>query len=153
MAGEFGHVCLEEDGPLCGCGNRGCWEVMASNRAAVRYYVESEDQIDSLSFLELLALAEQGNVKAAKALDQMATYLGRGLRMLAAGLAPAAIVVVGEITHAWARFGPAINKVVAASPLPGATPAIVPAHNGEIARLRGTVALVLQKRFGASSYL
>ena len=63
------------------------------------------------------------------------------------------IIVVGEITHAWARFGPAISKVVAAGPLPGAMPTIVPAHNGEIARLRGTVALVLQKQFGASSYL
>ena len=153
MAGEFGHVTLDADGPLCACGNRGCWEVMASNRAAVRYYVESEDQVDGFSFLELLALADQGNVKATRALDTMATYLGKGLRMLAAGLAPAGIIVVGEITNAWARFGPAISKVVASSPLPGAMPAIVPAHNGEIARLRGTVALVLQKHFGASSYL
>ena len=38
MAGEFGHVPLDPDGPLCGCGSRGCWEVFASNRAALRYY-------------------------------------------------------------------------------------------------------------------
>ncbi len=153
MAGEFGHVTLEVNGPLCGCGNRGCWEVMASNRAAVRYYVESEHHVDGLSFLELMALAEQGDIKAAKALDTMAVYLGRGLRMLAAGLAPADIIVVGEITLAWNRFGPAINKEIAAFPLPGGAPHIVPAHNGETARLRGTVALVLQKHFGASTFL
>ncbi|MGC8794994.1 MAG: ROK family protein, partial [Bryobacteraceae bacterium] len=41
MAGEFGHVCLDPEGPLCGCGRRGCWEVFASNRAAQRNYSES----------------------------------------------------------------------------------------------------------------
>jgi len=29
-AGEFGHMTIDEDGPLCSCGNRGCLEAMAS---------------------------------------------------------------------------------------------------------------------------
>lgn len=153
MAGEFGHVTLEAGGPLCGCGNRGCWEVMASNSAAVRYYLESREHDSAPGILDLLSLAEQGDVRAAKALDTMARYLGRGLCMLATGLAPAAIVVVGEITRAWNRFESAITKEVAACPLPGGAPRIVPAHDGETARLRGTVALVLQKHFAASSFL
>ena len=33
MAGEFGHMPLEETGPVCGCGSVGCWETFASNRA------------------------------------------------------------------------------------------------------------------------
>ncbi len=37
-AGEFGHVCLDPKGPPCRCGSRGCWEVYASNAAAVRAY-------------------------------------------------------------------------------------------------------------------
>jgi len=41
MAGEFGHVPVDPAGPLCGCGSRGCWEVFACNRAALRYYLES----------------------------------------------------------------------------------------------------------------
>ncbi|HEU0007596.1 MAG TPA: ROK family protein, partial [Terriglobia bacterium] len=40
-AGEFGHITLVEDGLKCRCGNRGCWEVYASNSAAVRYYTEA----------------------------------------------------------------------------------------------------------------
>ncbi len=40
MAGEFGHVQIESDGPLCPCGGTGCWESFASNRAALRYYQE-----------------------------------------------------------------------------------------------------------------
>jgi len=153
MAGEFGHTTLEVGGPLCGCGNRGCWEMLASNRAAARYYSRSGETSNDPSYLELLALAEQGDVKAAKALDTQALFLGRGLRMLATGLAPAAIVIVGEITRAWNRLGPAIEKEVTAYPLPGRMPRIQPAHDGETARLRGTVALVLQKHFAASSFL
>jgi predicted NBD/HSP70 family sugar kinase len=153
MAGEFGHATLVVDGPLCGCGNRGCWEMLASNSAAVRYYNQSEETSNGPSFLELLALADQGDVRASHALGTQALYLGRGLRMLAVGLAPAAIVIVGEITRAWDRLGPIIKKEVTAFPLPGRIPDIHPAHDGETARLRGTVALVLQKHFAASSFL
>ena len=39
MAGEFGHIALDENGPPCCCGKRGCWERFASNSAAVDYYV------------------------------------------------------------------------------------------------------------------
>src|SRR5580698_1861987 len=38
MAGEFGHIQVEQRGRPCGCGGRGCWETVASNRAAVRYF-------------------------------------------------------------------------------------------------------------------
>ena len=152
MAGEFGHVTLDPNGPLCACGNRGCWEMLASNRAATRYYNEKSRQDDGPNFTELLALADQGDVQAAKALDTMAVYLGRGLRMLAVGLGPAAIVLVGEVTSAWSRFAPVIDKEILAYPLPGPAPRIIPANDGEMARLRGTVALVLQKHFGASAF-
>ena len=42
MAGEFGHVTVAPDGPLCACGNRGCWETVASNAAAMRYYAQTK---------------------------------------------------------------------------------------------------------------
>src|SRR5437879_2374302 len=41
MAGEFGHVSIDPEGPSCTCGGRGCWEVYGSNRAAQRYYHDS----------------------------------------------------------------------------------------------------------------
>ncbi len=153
MAGEFGHIMIETDGPLCGCGNRGCWETLASNRAALRYYTQSGARNKDLTYTELLALVERGSAKALRALERQAELLGRGLRMLAAGLAPAAIVIVGEITNAWNRVAPLIERAVTACPLPGPAPRIQPAHDGETARLRGTVALVLQKHFAVSSFL
>ncbi len=36
MAGEIGHVIIDENGPLCGCGNKGCFEAFASRTAIVR---------------------------------------------------------------------------------------------------------------------
>ena len=149
MAGEFGHVPLDPQGPRCGCGGRGCWEVFGSNRAALRYYSESSAQAEGLSFPDLLSLAEQGDTKAAKALEKMAHYLGRGMRMIVAGLAPERIIVIGDLTRSWHRFGPIIEAEVGAQVLPGSgAPQLIPVHEDGMARLRGTVALVLQKDFG-----
>lgn len=151
MAGEFGHVPLDAQGPRCGCGGRGCWEVFGSNRAALRYYSESTAQAEGLSFPDLLSLAEQGDTKAAKALEKMARYLGRGMRMIVAGLAPERILVIGDLTRSWHRFGPIIEAEVRAQALPGAEPPqLIPVHEDGMARLRGTVALVLQKDFGST---
>jgi predicted NBD/HSP70 family sugar kinase len=151
MAGEFGHVPLDAEGPLCGCGSRGCWEVFASNSAALRYYHESVSDRDDLSFLDLLRLAEQGDTRAAKALEKMAHYLGRGMRMIVAGLAPERILLIGDFTRSWHRFGPLIEAEVHDQVLPGgAAPELVPSHEDGMARLRGAVALVLEKHFGAA---
>ena len=78
----------------------------------------------------------------------MAQYLGRGMRMIVAGLAPERIVMVGELTCAWHRFGAIIEAEVKAQVLAGGNaPQVVPAFEDGMARLRGTVALVLQKHF------
>lgn len=152
MAGEFGHVPLDPNGPPCTCGGRGCWEVYASNRAALRYYHESAKAPDGLTFQDLLALAASGDPLAVKALDRMVHALGRGMRMIVTGFAPEEVVVVGELTRQWQRFGPAIEAELAMG-LPGGHPPRVRPAEGNMARLRGTVALVLQKHFGPSAGL
>jgi predicted NBD/HSP70 family sugar kinase len=151
MAGEFGHVPLDPGGPLCTCGSRGCWEVFASNRAALRYYFESSSQ-SGLNFQDLLSLADQGDGRAVRALEKMAHFLGRGMRIIVAGLDPEQILVIGDLTRSWQRFGPAIQAEIQAQGLSGGvTPKLVPVHEDGRARLRGTVALVLQKHFGMSA--
>lgn len=154
MAGEFGHVPLDLDGPLCGCGSKGCWEMFASNRAALRYYHESAVHSGGISFPDLMSLADQGDHRARKAIDKMAYYLGRGMRMIVAGLAPERIIVIGDLTRCWQRFGPLVESEVSAQVLPGGqSPLITPVHEGGMARLRGTIAVVLQKDFGVSGQL
>ena len=154
MAGEFGHVPLDPKGPQCACGSRGCWEVFGSNRAALRYYFESgagATGAGGLNFPDLLHLAEQGDSRAAQALETMAHYLGRGMRMIVAGLDPEQIIIIGDLTRAWHRFGPVIQAEVQQQVLSGSVPPrLLPVHEDGMARLRGTVALVLQKHFGVN---
>jgi predicted NBD/HSP70 family sugar kinase len=156
-AGEFGHAALVQDGLECSCGNRGCWEMYASNSAAVRYYTQAGSTSrgrpatveNSINFDHLLQLAQHGDGKAVDALEQMAKYLGLGLAPLISGLAPDMIVIVGEVTRAWSRVGPIIKETVRQHSFTRAETQIVPSDPITQPRLRGTIALVLLKHFGA----
>jgi len=146
MAGEFGHIPLDPAGPHCACGQNGCWETFASCTAALRYYQEMQPKARNIGFQELLTLAEEGNAAAAQALVKQATWIGRGLRMIIAALSPSTILITGDVSAAWHRFGPIIEREAAALVLAGDPPRIRPGHEGEIARLRGAAALVFQRR-------
>jgi predicted NBD/HSP70 family sugar kinase len=160
-AGEFGHFCLDPDGPPCKCGSRGCWEVYASNTAAVQAYNGGFEGGPGSSarkrklpgthaiqnFGELLLLAEQGDAFAGEVLEQMGRYLGIGLAVVINGLAPSVLTIVGEVTRAWDRVGPAVQKVIEQRVRTHAETRIVPTDDFLQPRLRGTVALVLQKHF------
>jgi predicted NBD/HSP70 family sugar kinase len=152
LAGEFGHITIRDDGPMCRCGNRGCWEVWASNTAAIRFYssTASNGSVPSSAprFEDILRLSEQGDLKAGEALDKMAHYLGLGLAMLVTGLAPDVIVLFGEFTQAWPRMNTAIQKVLNERQSTRASTVIMPTDPSTQPRVRGAVALVLQKHFG-----
>jgi len=145
MAGEFGHMPIEESGPVCGCGNVGCWETFASNRAGLRYYRELAPESTLTSFQELLDLALKGDIRALRSIDKMMTYLARGLAMLAAGLAPEVIIIVGDCTALWPRICPLLESHLIAKSFTPHTPRVVAAMDGDAARLRGAAALVLHK--------
>lgn len=142
MAGEFGHVQLEPRGEICACGAQGCWETLASNRAGVRYYQQLSGNAVAPSFEGLLRMAQNGDKHAEKALQKMSVELGRGMRMLATSLAPKEIIVVGDITSMWHRFGSVVQEEFARHTLHG-LPTLRPANDGGLTRLRGAVAIVL----------
>ena len=158
-AGEFSHVPILGDGPVCRCGNSGCWEMLASNTAAERYYAESaltrqgeagsKSAAAGVAFADLLLLVEQGNERAAKALDRMAHYLGVGIAMLVNGLAPDVLVVIGDVTRAWSRVGPIVAQTVKARAVAHAGTRIIATDPDAQPRLQGTIALVLQQHFDA----
>jgi predicted NBD/HSP70 family sugar kinase len=145
LAGEFGHIPLDPSGPRCSCGQKGCWETLASSRAALRYYREMKAKEKVTSFEDLIRNAAEGNAAASKALTMQATAIGRGLRMIIASLSPAVILIAGDITTDWQRFGPIIEKEASRLTLAGAAPRIRPTNASEIARLRGAAALVFQR--------
>jgi predicted NBD/HSP70 family sugar kinase len=156
MAGEFGHVCMDENGPPCGCGKRGCWEVYASNTAALKYYAEAaagrraaRRGASPLAFDGLLELADEGDRAARGALDRMARHLGAGLALITTGLSPGLIVVVGEVARAWGRVGPIVQQVVEDRVQAHLPTKIVPTADLSQPRLRGGIAAVLHNHLGA----
>jgi len=148
LAGEFGHVPIDPAGPMCGCGQRGCWEVFASSRAAIRYYCELEPERTEPDIQELLNLAEEGDAHALEAITRQARHLGRGLRLITATLSPELILLAGDITASWARFGGVIEEELTRTMLALTPPRLVVTNESELARLRGAAAIVLQRHSG-----
>lgn len=148
LAGEFGHVVMDPDGLQCGCGQKGCWEVFASSRAALRYYAELVPGAPKMGIRELVSLAMDGNRSALKALERQAVAVGRGLRMLNAGLAPEVILFAGDITNFWNMSHATIEAECCKGLNSGSAPRIISLGDGELARLRGAAALVLQRHSG-----
>ncbi len=148
LAGEFGHIPIDPNGPLCNCGQHGCWEMFASTRAVLRMHAELAGTPSLGSFSELMALADQGDALALQALEQQAVWIGRGLRMITAALSPELILFAGDITACWARSGAIVTRETHNRMLTGTPPELIAIGDGEQARLRGAAALVLQRHTG-----
>jgi glucokinase len=92
-AGEIGHHTVVEDGPLCGCGNRGCLETLAGARAIASAARQP-------SFDEVVVSARRGDERAREAIRRAAAYIGIAIANLTIFIAPRRIVVGGGVAEA-----------------------------------------------------
>src|SRR5882757_1493191 len=145
LAGEFGHIPIDPAGPLCGCGQRGCWEMFASSRAALHAYSELAPKSKVENLYQLLTLAEEGDAPALKAITRQMTALGKGLRLITAALSPEVILITGEITTSWNTFGPIVQKELESRMLAGSAPRLMTTGDGDLARLSGSAAMLMQR--------
>jgi len=107
-AGEIGHMTVCPDGPLCGCGNRGCLEAMASGTSIARRAREAVaagrqtglSEIPALTSADVVRLAQAGDVVAREVWDSAVTYLGIGVAAVITILAPERVVIGGGVTRA-----------------------------------------------------
>ncbi len=108
FAAEIGHIIVEPDGPLCGCGNRGCWEQVASGQAIGRLGREAANEhpmslIAELAGKDMAAVsgetvtmaAMQEDDVAIRILAQVGHRLGEGIAGLVNVLDPQVVVVGG----------------------------------------------------------
>jgi len=156
IAGEFGHVPLNVDGPRCGCGATGCWEAYVSNLATLSRYFGRDlrerplaaDMV-ALTVDDLIARARGGDGKAMAALLSTGRYLGLGLGSVVNAIDPSQVYIGGEITAAWDLIEATVRSGLAEralTPPAGATPiTIVPPE--QYPRLRGAAALVAAPSF------
>jgi len=107
-AGEIGHITVCPDGPLCGCGNQGCLEAMASGPSIARRAREavSAGRSSALSGLanvtsaDVVRLAQEGDAVASQVWADAVKYLGIGVAAVITFLAPERVVIGGGVTKA-----------------------------------------------------
>ena len=117
FAGEIGHFIVEPNGPLCGCGNRGCWEQVAAGRAidrmgreVAREHPESEiarlanGDPDAVRGPIVAAAARAGDHLAIMVLREVGRRLGEGIAGLVNVLDSDVVVVGGGAAHAGDPF-------------------------------------------------
>jgi glucokinase len=113
FAAEVGHVVVDPNGPLCGCGNHGCWEQVASGHALTRAGREAarqhpQSQIARMSGGDPAKVTGPLVTEAARTGDQVARgilarvgeRLGQGLASLVNVLDPEVVVVGGGVVAA-----------------------------------------------------
>jgi predicted NBD/HSP70 family sugar kinase len=96
-SGEIGHLTLDEQGPLCRCGSRGCLEAYAATTTALTMMAEQKPgaRID-----DVIEAAQHGNVSAVRVFEDAGLHLGWGLAMVTNLLNPGVILVGGDMSHA-----------------------------------------------------
>lgn len=117
MAGEVGHMVIDPEGPLCGCGGRGCLEVYASGTGITRIALEAiergegggilkwiEGDTQSLTSENVFEIAQSGDLEAQQIFNEMGRYLGFGLINLIHLFNPEKIVIGGKVSQAWDYF-------------------------------------------------
>lgn len=111
-AGQFGHIPIDLNGPECRCGQRGCWDLYASDKATIARYQALREGAGKRAptMRKLVELVEGGDPAATEAVRETARYLGIGITGLINGLDPEIVVIGGEITKAWGLVEPIISE-------------------------------------------
>lgn len=98
-AGEFGHITIDTDGPLCHCGNRGCWEIFASENYIMNNYLKLPTSNPRLSKKEVYQLGKNGDQRIRAIFSETGKNIGIGLVNIINGLSPELLVIGGGIVN------------------------------------------------------
>lgn len=172
-AGELGHLTIDENGPVCVCGNRGCLETLAGARAVVadaqqRSSLARKQISDAASptniipdssttytdVADVIKDAQQGDIACIAALEHAGERIGLALAGLVNLFNPAVIVIDGGVARAGELLLAPLRRVVASSSLPAAwkDTRILPGELGVTAIALGAALTVLNIAFGAHEY-
>jgi glucokinase-like ROK family protein len=108
-AGEIGHVTIQENGPLCSCGNYGCLEAMAGGQAIARKAREAIETgrrtqlsvipLDKIHAVDVAAAAQHGDLVAQQIITEAGSHLGIAIANLVNFLNPSVIVIGGGVSQ------------------------------------------------------
>jgi glucokinase len=111
-AGEVGHMTIDDDGPICNCGNKGCWETLASGTALAREAKHrikegvrtsilkyADGDIEKVTAQVIHSAAQQGDSLAKELIARTGYYVGVGLANLINIFNPELIVIGGGLSN------------------------------------------------------
>lgn len=116
FSGEMGHMTIQVDGETCRCGNKGCWELYASEQALIR---QSElmglplADHEEFDLTNLQALAAEGNRDAISLFRQTGGYLGVGINNIINTFNPQQVIIGNRLASAKDLLEETLNDRVA----------------------------------------
>ncbi|OEU86145.1 transcriptional regulator [Streptomyces abyssalis] len=144
-AGEIGHITLDESGPVCRCGNRGCLETFTAARYVLPLLHSSHGT--DLTMARVVQLAREGDPGCRRVVGDLGRHIGSGVANLCNLLNPSRVVLGGDLAEAGdVVLGP-VRDSVARYAIPSAARqlTVVPGTLGGRAEVLGALALVLSE--------
>jgi predicted NBD/HSP70 family sugar kinase len=143
-AGEIGHTTLDESGPLCYCGNRGCLETVASAQAILQ--LVGNGHPETLTLGRVIELAGQGDVRCRRAISDAGREIGVAVAGLCNLINPERVIVGGLLSRAGDLLLQPIRDSIRRHAVLAAADRVdvVPAVFVERAELLGSLALALR---------
>ena len=121
-AGEIGHITIQENGPLCTCGNHGCLEAMAGGHAIARKAREaiqagrrtqlSAISPDQIRAFDVAGAAQRGDLVAQQIIADAGLYLGIAVASLVNLVNPSIVVIGGGVSQLGDMLLEPIRKTV-----------------------------------------
>jgi glucokinase len=144
---EVGHHVIDDSGPRCFCGARGCWEVLARGPAMAERVLRESPARKGLTAQEVCEAARSGDPLAAREVGREGRYLGLGIANLITLYAPEMIVLAGSVMESLDLFLPVILRIVSESCglVPAERVEIAPAALGAATPLVGAAAVWLHR--------
>jgi len=144
-AGELGHVLVDDNGPICRCGNRGCLETLVAGPAIVDLLKRTHGP--DLTLDGVMALVHADEPGALRAIEDAGRAVGRVLAGLVNVLNPEAIVVGGELSAAGeALLAPVRTAIARHAIRPAADDVrVVASALGDRAEVLGALILAAQR--------
>lgn len=115
FAGEFGHMTIMAGGKPCVCGNRGCWEKYASASSAASLYTGDRAAFGGSKmprFVEIVASAEAGEIRARRTLEKIGEYLGIGIANVIMGIGIQHVIVSGRLVYGWKYIEEPLRRAI-----------------------------------------
>lgn len=109
-AGEIGHITIDENGPVCSCGNRGCLEAMAGGKALAnqaremvrkgqRTELASIQPVEKIQAMDVIEAACSGDLLSQQILSDAGGHLGTAIAGLVNLFNPSMVIIGGGVSQ------------------------------------------------------